>query len=114
MSEEFDPIESAIQLGSIKAEVATLPPKLRPIGEKMIEMAEAVLRMKSEHLAEVAALKSELHGYRAWGEEVTRLTRELDVAMHGDARAARQSSLCDLVAAARAARPTTPGTGDGE
>lgn len=36
--------------------------------------------------------------------EVSRLTRELDVAMHGEENAAKQASLCDLIALARPLR----------
>lgn len=34
--------------------------------------------------------------YEEWGEDVKRLTRQLDVEMHGDG-AAKQASLCDLI-----------------
>ena len=36
--------------------------------------------------------------------DVRRLTRELDVAMHGEVGAAKQASLCDLIPAAQALR----------
>lgn len=36
--------------------------------------------------------------------DTRRLTRELDVAMHGEASAAKQASLCDLIPAAKALR----------
>lgn len=36
--------------------------------------------------------------YEEWGEDVKRLTRELDVALNGEENAAKQASLCDVVA----------------
>lgn len=39
--------------------------------------------------------------------DTRRLTRELDVAMHGEAGAAEQASLCDLITAAKALRANT-------
>lgn len=64
---------------------------------------------------------NQLHQGEPWGADVwqmyhallaheeaaadtRRLTRELDVAMHGEAGAAEQASLCDLIPAAKALR----------
>lgn len=43
---------------------------------------------------------SQIEGYKEWGEDVKRLTRQLDVEMHGDG-AAKQASLCDLIGAGK-------------
>ena len=42
-----------------------------------------------------------LDGFREAQEDKLRLTRELDVALHGEAGAAKQASLCDLVGPAK-------------
>lgn len=41
-------------------------------------------------------LAAEVVGYKEWAKDVKRLTRQLDVEMHGDG-AAKQASLCDLI-----------------
>ena len=51
-------------------------------------------------LAEVIALRSEVDGYMEWAQDVKRLTRQLDIEMHGDG-AAQQASLCDLIGAGK-------------
>lgn len=63
---------------------------------------------KQRHQQEVDTLKQQLAtqaeiitGYQEWGQDVKRLTRELDVALFGE-NAAPQASLCDLISPARA------------
>ncbi len=51
--------------------------------------------------ARVAELEAEVTGYREWGADVKRLTRQIDVEMHGEEGAAKQASLCDLVGAGK-------------
>ncbi|MDP2359296.1 MAG: hypothetical protein Q8O14_00890 [bacterium] len=52
-----------------------------------------------ERLQDLAAQQAELIAGQAEAlEDVNRLTRELDVALNGEAGAAKQASLCDLVA----------------
>lgn len=53
---------------------------------------------------ELAEVKAERDGYREWGADVKRLTRELDVEMHGEENAAQQASLCDLIGAGKELR----------
>lgn len=54
--------------------------------------------------ARVYELEAEVSGYREWGADVKRLTRQIDVEMHGEEGAAKQASLCDLVGPARELR----------
>jgi DNA repair exonuclease SbcCD ATPase subunit len=55
-------------------------------------------------VARVEALTSEVEGYKQWGDDVKRLTRQLDVEMHGEEMAAQQASLCDLIGSGKALR----------
>lgn len=48
--------------------------------------------------AEVARLADLVKGYEHWADDVKRLTRTLDVELHGDG-AAQQASLCDIIGA---------------
>ena len=65
MSEQFDQIAAAMEIGGLKHEVASMPKNLRPIGEKIVELTEIMLRMKLDHIAEVDALKAEIAELRA-------------------------------------------------
>lgn len=47
--------------------------------------------------ATIASLRDLLKDYEEAQRDKGRLTRLLDIAMHGEANAARQTSLCDLV-----------------
>lgn len=54
--------------------------------------------MDSETLIIILKEKDRLiEDYQEWGKDVKRLTREIDVALHGEEGAAKQASLCDLV-----------------
>lgn len=61
----------------------------------------ALLSILSEQTEEVERLADLLADYAVVHEDQGRLTRELDVAMHGEAGAALQASLCDLIIPAR-------------
>lgn len=51
-------------------------------------------------------LRALVEGYEGVLEDKVRLTRELDVAMHGEEGAAKQASLCDLIEPAKRMRET--------
>lgn len=54
--------------------------------------------LKAAHLQKQRdEARAELDGYRQWGKDVKRLTRQLDVEMHSEEAAAKQASLCDLI-----------------
>lgn len=55
-----------------------------------------------------AALQAPAPAHGRWisADDIDRLVRELDVALNGEAKAARQASLCDLVAQVKAAPST--------
>ena len=56
---------------------------------------------------DVQAMFYALLAHEEAAADTRRLTRELDVAMHGEAGAAEQASLCDLIPAAKALRTKT-------
>lgn len=62
---------------------------------------------------EIKRLREEVAGYREWGEDVKRLTRQLDVEMHGEEGAAKQASLCDLIGCATELRKAVRIASDG-
>ena len=57
----------------------------------------------AEAAAEIDSQRARLADYEEWAADVKRLTRKLDVEMHGDG-AAKQASLCDLIGSAKALR----------
>lgn len=56
------------------------------------------------HATSLPPLMTDVADYEAALADKRRLTRELDVAMHGEAGAAQQASLCDLIEPARRLR----------
>ncbi len=52
-------------------------------------------------IASVNALRAQIHDRDEILDEKRRLTREIDIALCGEEGAARQASLCDVVAVAR-------------
>lgn len=62
--------------------------------------------------AEIARLQYLVDGYEHWASDIKRLTRALDVELHGD-DAAPQASLCDLVGAIREYKKQAESKGNG-
>jgi len=71
------------------------PNQSEPEPEKVSDLSDIEVLM-----AENNSLREQLAGYKEWGDDVKRLTRELDVALFGP-DAVEQASLCDLVGPAR-------------
>ena len=58
----------------------------------------------AERDREIAELRLQIKGYEEWAEDIKRLTRKLDVEMHGEENAAKQASLCDLIGSGKELR----------
>ena len=78
------------------------------VGHPVADECEAALQriddleaLKAGAAKEIAQLRADLQAYIDYAADKRRLTRELDVAMHGVEGAAQQASLCDLVGPAR-------------
>lgn len=65
---------------------------------------EAITEYITHLEASQDVLSSQLMDYRHMNNEKHRLTRQLDVAMHGEHGAAEQASLCDLIPVAKMMR----------
>lgn len=75
-------------------------------GAQIVNRTAIRLQKEARERAEarIAELEDEVEGYHHWGDDVKRLTRQIDVDLHGEEGAAKQASLCDLAGAGKALR----------